>query len=92
MIAHPGDSVSESTWQPVADFQLRDYLPPIVSGTSSTTLRYIGLVAAQTTSQVTLDQFPNFIDGIDVQLFVQTHGTVSFLIGRCLSIGCFALS
>ena len=31
---------------------------------------------AQTTSQVTLDQFPNFINGNEVQLFVQTHGTV----------------
>ena len=30
----------------------------------------------QTTSQVTLDQFPNFINGNDVQLFVQKHGTM----------------
>ena len=32
----------------------------------------------QTTSQVTLDQFPNFMNGNDVQLFVQTHGAVHF--------------
>ena len=30
----------------------------------------------QTTSQVTLDQFPSFINGNEVQLFVQTHGLV----------------
>lgn len=32
----------------------------------------------QTTSQVTLGQFPNFINGQDVQLFVQAHGAVHF--------------
>ena len=40
----------------------------------SSLLRPDGTV--QTTSQVTLDQFPNFINGKEVQLFVQTHGLV----------------
>ena len=40
----------------------------------SSLLRPDGTV--QTTSQVTLDQFPNFINGNEVQLFVQTHGVV----------------
>ena len=40
----------------------------------SSLLRPDGTV--QTTSQVTLDQFPNFINGNEVQLFVQTHGLV----------------
>ena len=31
---------------------------------------------AQTTSQVTLEQLPNFINGNEMQLFVQTHGLV----------------
>ena len=30
----------------------------------------------QTTSQVTLDHLPNFINGTEMQLFVQTHGLV----------------
>ena len=37
----------------------------------SSLLRPDGTV--QTTSQVTLDQFPSFINGNEVQLFVQTH-------------------
>ena len=40
----------------------------------SSLLRPDGTV--QTTSQVTLDQFPSFINGNEVQLFVQTHGLV----------------
>ena len=42
--------------------------------TVSSLLRPDGTV--QTTSQVTLDQFPSFINGNEVQLFVQTHGMV----------------
>ena len=38
----------------------------------SSLLRPDGTV--QATSQVTLDQFPSFINGNEVQLFVQTHG------------------
>ena len=50
--------------------------------TVSSLLRPHGTV--QTTSQATLDLVPNFINGNDVQLFVQTHGTVNFLISpRC---------
>ena len=40
----------------------------------SSLLRPDGTV--QTTSQVTLDQFPSFINGNEVQLFFQTHGLV----------------
>ena len=40
----------------------------------SSLLRPDGTV--QTTSQVTLEQFPNFINSNEVQLFVQTHGLV----------------
>ena len=40
----------------------------------SSLLRPDGTV--QTTSQVTLDQLPNFINGNEMQLFVQTHGLV----------------
>ena len=40
----------------------------------SSLLRPDGTV--QTTSQVTLDHLPNFINGNEMQLFVQTHGLV----------------
>ena len=40
----------------------------------SSLLRPDGTV--QTTSQVSLDQLPNFINGNEMQLFVQTHGLV----------------
>ena len=40
----------------------------------SSLLRPDGMV--QSTSQVTLDQLPNFINGNEMQLFVQTHGLV----------------